>query len=501
MIDLYLSGGVMMWPLLALAAGVLWLAARTALRIGAAGDPEDVERGLHGILFWGAMAVMLGFLGTIVGLMSMMEAIARAGSTPASLVWGGVGVSLVTLIFGLAIFVVSAVTWFAIRQWHAAVTTTVVSGLVMLVASGAVPLLTTNPVSAQPPQWHVFEERRVGPPSAEFASITDVALDDSGRLWIVDGMAGEVFLDEAGKLRRVARSGQGPGELTPGAVEIVRLPGDTMLVVEPQSWRLHRFAPDGAFVRSSRIAGETGMTGQWHYVSGGGLAARIYPASVGGPSVSPAGGDPVRTFDLEGRAGDILAMLPPTESFRMGAGPLPILTLLAPQPVWSIDIEGQILIGSTHAYEVRAVAPDGTASTVVEEPLDAKPVGREMEGRARELLRESLMERRTPPPVVEQMVEAAGVSEHAPVLGGVLAGPDRTVWVQLAASTSEELVDLERPGSPSWRVYDESGGRIANVTLPKGVRVLGWSGERLVGITLGELGEPSAVVLRLERGG
>jgi hypothetical protein len=312
MIDLFLSGGFMMWPLLALATGVLWLAARTAVRLRAASDPDGVRRDLHGILFWGGMAVVLGLLGTVVGLVFTMEAIAQAGEARPSLVWGGVGVSLVTLIFGLVVFVIAAGAWFALRQWHAAITTAAVMVLMPLIGSGALLASCTPPDSAQTPQWHVSEERRVGPPSAEFASITGLALDDSGRLWIVDGMAGELWVDESGELRRVARSGQGPGELSPGAIEIVQLPGDTMLVVEPQTRRLHRFTADGAFVRSGRIAGEAGMTAQWHRVPEGGLAARIYPASVPEPGAPPEEGDPVRAFDLEGQAGNVLAMLPPT---------------------------------------------------------------------------------------------------------------------------------------------------------------------------------------------
>jgi len=122
MIDLFSSGGFMMWPLLALAAGVLWLSARTAVRLRTSSDPEEVQRGLHGILFWGVMAVVLGLLGTLVGLVTMTEAIAQAGSAPVALVWGGVGVSVITLIFGLVIFVMAAVAWFALRQWHAAAT-------------------------------------------------------------------------------------------------------------------------------------------------------------------------------------------------------------------------------------------------------------------------------------------------------------------------------------------------------------------------------------------
>jgi hypothetical protein len=396
----------------------------------------------------------------------------------------------------LTIFAASPVAWLASRRWRAATSRSIV--LAPLLVSGAF----LAPASAQTQQWQVSEERRIGPPSVEFAAITGAALDESGRLWIADGMAGELHVEEDGRIRRVARAGEGPGELAPGAIEVVPLRGDTILVIEPHTLRLHRFTSDGGFVRTNRITGETGMTGQWQRVPGGGLAARIYPGTVVEPDTSPGEeGDAVRAFDLDGRAGAVLATLPPTESFRMGEGPLPIVTVLAPQPLWSIDAGGRILVGSTHAYEVRAVEPDGLAATVVSEPVAPGPIGREVEDRARELLRETMVERRTPPPVVEAMVEAAAVAERAPVLGRILAGPGGTLWLQRAASTGADLRDLERPGGPSWEVHDASGARIGAATLPAGVRVLGWSGDRLVGIAHSELGEASAVVLRVERGG
>ncbi|HUF67324.1 MAG TPA: hypothetical protein VMM79_01640, partial [Longimicrobiales bacterium] len=53
-------------------------------------------------------------------------------------------------------------------------------------------MIGAAPLGAQAPAWTFTEDRRVGPPAAEFGAITDVALDGSGRLWIADGMAGEL---------------------------------------------------------------------------------------------------------------------------------------------------------------------------------------------------------------------------------------------------------------------------------------------------------------------
>lgn len=132
MSEFFASGGVMMWPILAVALGVLWIAVRTGVRLAGAGSgpggstPEgatapEVARGLQGILFWGAMAVVLGFLGTTVGVVVMARAVALAGAVEAPLIWGGVGVALVTLAFGLAVFLLAALLWFLLRSWEARV--------------------------------------------------------------------------------------------------------------------------------------------------------------------------------------------------------------------------------------------------------------------------------------------------------------------------------------------------------------------------------------------
>jgi biopolymer transport protein ExbB/TolQ len=112
------QGGIMMYPLLLIGAGVLFLAGQTAwrLRHGTA-TAAEVERPLQGVLFWGIFSVVLGLLGTTIGMIQAAQAIQLAGRVEPLLVWGGIGVMLVTLIFGLLIFLLSALLWFVLRQW------------------------------------------------------------------------------------------------------------------------------------------------------------------------------------------------------------------------------------------------------------------------------------------------------------------------------------------------------------------------------------------------
>ncbi len=116
--EAFLSGGVLMWPLLVIGVGVVVLTAQTAWLLARSGRAAaEADQRLHAILFWGVMSVILGLLGTTVGLTQMAQAITLAGGVERAVAWGGFAVALVTLIFGLLIFLVAAVLWFILRQW------------------------------------------------------------------------------------------------------------------------------------------------------------------------------------------------------------------------------------------------------------------------------------------------------------------------------------------------------------------------------------------------
>lgn len=114
MIQWFLDGGYMMWALLALALGVVGLAARAAVRLGRGTAPD---RSLGTILFWGAVALLVGALGTVIGLVVMAQHIAAAGGAAPQLIWSGVSVALVTLISGILIFLLSGFLWLALDTW------------------------------------------------------------------------------------------------------------------------------------------------------------------------------------------------------------------------------------------------------------------------------------------------------------------------------------------------------------------------------------------------
>lgn len=114
------DGGVMMYPISFCAIMVLVLAGRTAFRMKAE-DPAlgAVMRGaIDGVLFWGGYALVLGVLGTVVGIAISAQAVEAVGEVHTTLVWGGIKVSLITTIYGLLVLLGGALVWFGLRHWH-----------------------------------------------------------------------------------------------------------------------------------------------------------------------------------------------------------------------------------------------------------------------------------------------------------------------------------------------------------------------------------------------
>ncbi len=75
-------------------------------------DAAELEKGLHAILFWGVIALVAGVLGQVSGIYRALNVIIRATEIDPKIVAMGFAESFTTTIFGLALFLVSAVVWF-----------------------------------------------------------------------------------------------------------------------------------------------------------------------------------------------------------------------------------------------------------------------------------------------------------------------------------------------------------------------------------------------------
>jgi len=65
-----------------------------------------LEKGLSWITLFIALAPMLGFLGTVIGMVQAFDAIAAAGDISPTIVAGGIKVALLTTVFGLIVAII-----------------------------------------------------------------------------------------------------------------------------------------------------------------------------------------------------------------------------------------------------------------------------------------------------------------------------------------------------------------------------------------------------------
>jgi biopolymer transport protein ExbB/TolQ len=117
MMELMYQGGYMMWVILAASLLILGLATWAGVRTAKLSGPNAmVETAIDAVLFWGVWVVVIGLLGTFVGIYqaaSVLETV--GGPANASLIWGGIKVALTTTVFGLLVFSVAALLWIGLR--------------------------------------------------------------------------------------------------------------------------------------------------------------------------------------------------------------------------------------------------------------------------------------------------------------------------------------------------------------------------------------------------
>jgi len=120
MIPLFLQGGMFMWVLLFLAVVIVVLIIKKTIQLFSGSDLSkgQIESGLNAIIFWGGFSVLLGFYAHFLGMVAAMEAISAANDISPAIVSHGYAVSLITILFGLLILMVSGIAWFVLR-WKA----------------------------------------------------------------------------------------------------------------------------------------------------------------------------------------------------------------------------------------------------------------------------------------------------------------------------------------------------------------------------------------------
>ena len=114
MVGLLREGGYPMWVVVMLAFVVVVMTIRSVIAMRSS---SAVAAGrADAILFWGGVALMVGVVGTLIGVDQMARVVERAGNAPAPLVWGGLRLALSSTIAGCLTFMAAFIAWAVLRQ-------------------------------------------------------------------------------------------------------------------------------------------------------------------------------------------------------------------------------------------------------------------------------------------------------------------------------------------------------------------------------------------------
>lgn len=518
MIDWFLSVGVIVWPLLALALGVVAAAVRAALRLGGAArasdgasDPATSDPGAWGqvlapVLLWGVVALLVGALGTVTGLVIMARRISDAGGASAALVGGGVSVALTSLALGTMVFLLAGVLWLALDAWARRIAVragVAIPALVLLAVSGlltgcgnadavsfvvsdsagirvAANLGPDRPFPATPVRLASLQ-----PPDSALTAVPWGVVTDpgTGRIFVADMTSERVVIFEADGtfVRTIGRAGGGPGEFrSPTALA---MDGSGALAVwDARRGVISRWSVDGDFLDERRAP--LNYWGPGFAVRGDGVLA-VTQSTTGNQqrqSLVHATGT--------GELSEIFAVVRELVPMDLPGMNMPAPRIFAPDLIWT-TLGDTVLVLDGPVYRIDAyVGGRPIASTrrdvepiVVTDELAAARVG---SGPYRAFMRRGGL---TP----ERIVAAVGHEELASPIEWIVALPSGELWVSRGSGLPvPDRIDVFAPDGRYRGTFDAPGFPVA--FLPD---------SRFVALEITEFGEPVLGLYRLDpaRGG
>ena len=120
MLRVFISGGVLMYPIVLIALVLAGLTVSTAVELGRrhGANAAVVQNGLDGLLFWGLFALMLGVLGQLNAYYLSMTAVVNSGLVSPRAVWLGLSEAFISPMAGLIVLTFAGLAWYALRFWH-----------------------------------------------------------------------------------------------------------------------------------------------------------------------------------------------------------------------------------------------------------------------------------------------------------------------------------------------------------------------------------------------
>ena len=319
-----------------------------------------------------------------------------------------------------------------------------------------------------------------GPDELLFGRIASIAVDDEGRIHVLDGQTLNVrVFDPAGEyIETLGGPGEGPGELRT-AESVVLLADGRVAVNDQLGFRVQVYRPG------------SGESEAWPYSADGVVLGlrQLYSDRRGrtfvvAPQLSSSGGLVPRIIVLDADGAPRDTLHPPDGDFEppsvglelaMGAGPARTISQpvpLAPRHYWTLTADGRFVTGLSTSYRIDVRRGDGVLRIErAHEPVAASEAERTYH---REQLTRAL--RVTQP---DWVWNGPPVPETKPPFRGLATGRNGRIWVRLwteASPEENEDHDPDDPGSepvtwPSplrYDVFEPDGRYLGAVNPPEG---------------------------------
>lgn len=349
-------------------------------------------------------------------------------------------------------------------------------------------------VVADVPQGNEVSERILHrlpdfPASFEFGRISGLAVESDGRLVILDALARTLYrINHDGLVvDTIARSGEGPGELGNALNSLAIGPNDTVFVPDYGNGRINMYW-HGEFAGQLSMPPMVGVRRTaWGVLPNGDLVFRFLRQSE-----SVAGVARVRRNTL---SIDTLLLHELADKGNTGAF---AFILLASLPVMTVGGNGDILVGMTESAETRMYAPSGEIRRIIRLPQQRAVLTRDDRETIGHLFRRKYSELGQP----EEMADIFTIltEDSLPAFVSVVGAPNGDYWLEyierleLVHPLGLDVGTLAGTGTGMWDVFSAEGRWRERVRLPRGLRYVVVTPDRVYGIDRGESNEDRLAV-------
>lgn len=326
---------------------------------------------------------------------------------------------------------------------------------VIVVANPAEPMLDGEDA------WRLEEELDIGvidgDPDYQFGSISDVIVDESGNIYVLDAQARRVMVyDSTGMfVHGFGRQGEGPGEFENPTTLIWR--ADTLVVWD---WRLRRLSyldRHGTMLRDERVDLPFGFNPR-RFLSDGRVLAQRGPGFSMPIRPEQDGIGWILALDLADPSAADTLLRWQTGAFTPLRGErfmLMINTVYAPQLAWAADSDGRIYVARGESYEIEVYSPSGERLKTIRRVYTRFPPNAAEHERARARHEERAEQFGANADLYRKSFQIADLKTAT---ADVLVSDAGGLWVRVSAAD-----DLE---SWTWDVFDAEGRYVTALETP-----------------------------------